>query len=59
MAYVSAQRMGHVNRVTQDHLPPRAAHSFSRASPATQAINALSNEVATVGMKLSEGVATK
>lgn len=30
--------------------------SFSGASPATQALKAISNEVANVGMKLTKGV---
>lgn len=60
MTYVSAERAGHVTESRKITLPPRVSprtlRFFTRVSPATRAINALSNEVANVGVKLSEGV---
>lgn len=56
MTYVSAERTGHATESRKITLPPRTLRFFTRVSPATRAINALSNEVANVGVKLSEGV---
>lgn len=60
MTYVSAERAGHATESRKITLPlafpPRTLRFFTRVSPATRAINALSNEVANVGVKLSEGV---
>lgn len=59
MTYVSAERAGqrsHARSPSPLAFPPRTLRFFTRVSPATRAINALSNEVANVGVKLSEGV---